>query len=75
MEQFIVGEVSKNWRHGLPVSDTPLVSQQFEHMIAVNQARGYKLHSYVLNRFMIDEHEMNETIIAVFERVTDANVH
>jgi len=67
---FIVAEVSKNWHRGVP--ETPgLVSQALERVIQVNLLRGYRLHSFTLNRLMVSDCELNETIVAVFEAIDD----
>ena len=66
-ERFIVAEISKNWRDGQSLSDTPLIAQQFERVIGVNFDRGYRLVSFSLHRLMTGPTELNETIIAVFE--------
>lgn len=66
--EFIVAEVSKNWRDGQSVADTPILAVQFELCIAVNLARGYELHSWKLHRMMTAPKEMNETIFAVFKK-------
>lgn len=68
MTQFIVGEVSKNWPEesgSLP----GLVCTHFENMIEHNRQLGYRLHSFQMNRVMTAPLKMNETIIAVFERM------
>lgn len=81
-DQFIVAEVSKNWRRKQgtqravrsrepqsdfePAIDGPLLSQLFEQVINTNWARGYQLHSFNVARTMIGLDELNETIIAVF---------
>jgi len=73
-DPFIVGELSKNWRDGVEV--TPglgLLSQQFERMINANASRGYQLHSFQVHRMMTGDNVLNETIVAVFVRVS-ANV-
>jgi len=68
---FIVAEVSKNWHRGVP--ETPgLVSQALERVIQVNLLRGYRLHSFTLNRLVVSDCELNETIVAVFEAIDDA---
>jgi hypothetical protein len=68
-QRFIVGEVSKNWQRGLEaVPGSGLLAQRFEQMIEHNQARGYRLFQFQLHRTMVNFDEMNETIIAVFER-------
>jgi hypothetical protein len=66
--RFIVGEVSKNWSRLVPHNGT-FLCQQFEELIATNLARGYVLHQFQLHRLMTDPGEMNETIVAVFERL------
>lgn len=66
--RFIAGELSKNWRAGEPASTTGLISQQFEGLINHNFQRGYKLHSFSLSQ-TTDGADLNETIIAVFERM------
>ncbi len=66
--RFIVAEVSKNWFNGREVKPSGLLAQQFETVIAHNLARGYRLHSFQLHRLMTGPTDMNETIIAVFER-------
>ena len=67
-DPFIVAEISKNWLHGISLSDTPLLAQQFERVINVNAARGYELHSFQIHRLMVSAGGLNETIIAVFKR-------
>lgn len=69
-EPFIVAEVSKNWRDGAEVTPgSGLLAQQFERVINVNEARGYLLHSFQIARvWSPDGREINETIVAVFER-------
>lgn len=73
MSRYIVGEVSKNWNTRSPGIIPPyeLIQKLFERMIEVNVARGYTLHSFQLHRLMTSPDEMNETIIAVFERTHD----
>ena len=66
---WIVGEVSKNWDDGEPVSgDGRFLCELFEAMVNHNHQRGYRLHSFQLHRVMYSDTGMNETIIAVFER-------
>lgn len=69
MTAFIVAEISKNWIDDVSVADTPPICAQFELLIEHNQARGYRLHTFTLHRLMTSINAMNETIIAVFERV------
>jgi hypothetical protein len=69
-DRFIVAEVSKTWVRGMPVTGTPLISQSFEQIINTNHRRGYHLYFFSLNRLVVSEEEINETIIAVFERTT-----
>lgn len=66
--RFIVAEVSKNWGPETP-TDRDFLCHRFEEVIAVNLDRGYKLHSYELHRMMTGVDVLNETIIAVFERI------
>lgn len=67
--RFIVAEVSKNWADGEELHpEMGLIAQRFEHIINVNAARGYKLLTFSLHRLMTSPNEMNETIVAVFER-------
>lgn len=73
-QRFIVAEVSKNWTDGYHAdNDTRLLAQMFEHIINVNDERGYRLHSFEIHRRMADERTLNETIIAVFERIERVN--
>ena len=68
-DRFIVAEVSKNWIAGREVTPgSGLIAQQFERLIAHNCARGYRLLTFHLHRLMTQPDELNETIIAVFER-------
>lgn len=68
-ERFIVAEVSKNWIDGQELTPgSGLLAQQFERVIDVNDARGYRLVEWRLQRTMTAPNAMNETIIAVFER-------
>jgi hypothetical protein len=67
--RVIVAEVSKNWREGREVTPgSGLIAEQFERVIDVNAQRGYRLVTFSLHRLMVREDELNETIIAVFER-------
>jgi hypothetical protein len=68
MTQFIVAEVSKNWSLNAAGRSPEFIQQAFEKVIEVNRARGYQLHSWQLHRLMVTPEQMNETIIAVFER-------
>jgi len=70
-EPFIVAEISKNWIAGRSLSPL-LLAQQFEIAINHNAARGYRLLSFELHRLLVAPDEMNETIIAVFERLPSA---
>lgn len=64
---FIVAEISKNWKLDMPTPGLPL-HLQFEEVLATNLRRGYILDQFQLHRVMVGPDEMNETIIAVFER-------
>lgn len=66
--RFIVAEVSKNWVRDNEATIPWLLSQQFEQIVNVNYGRGYRLHSFTLHRLALSPDEMNETIIAVFEK-------
>jgi hypothetical protein len=68
---FIVAELSKNWDRGLPVADTGLLSEQFEVVIETNRRRGYRLVTFELDRMVVGDGHINETIIAVFERIKE----
>lgn len=64
---FIVAELSKTWIDGQ--SANPLtISELFEDVININAKRGYVLRSFQLDRIIVNPTQMNETIIAVFER-------
>jgi hypothetical protein len=71
---FIVAEISKNWwRDGVEVvPGSGLLSEQFEKVINVNRERGYALASWGLHRLMVGTDELNETIVAVFRRDSEA---
>lgn len=69
MNQFIVAEISKSWISGVAVNESgPLLATLFETCIETNRQRGYYLHSFQLHRHQASINQMNETIIAVFER-------
>jgi len=73
-DRFIVAEVSKNWIDGRAGGSPLLLCELFERVIATNLARGYRLHSFQLHRVIVragdnlHAPDLNETIIAVFER-------
>jgi hypothetical protein len=67
-ERFIVAEVSKNWINGREVVSNGTLSQLFEGVVNKNADRGYRLLTFQLHRIMARPDEMNETIIAVFEK-------
>ena len=68
MDPFIVAEISKNWINGEEASPgSGLLCQQFERVINVNFQRGYRLVSFQLHRQMVNDRDLNETIIAVFQ--------
>jgi hypothetical protein len=69
---FIVAEISKNWINGSGVTGTPLLAVQFEHVVNINHARGYRLHSFQIDRYSPEPGALNETLIAVFERMRGA---
>ena len=75
---MIVAEISKNYIDGEPVVEA-FLAEHFEEVILRNHARGYRLHSWKLSRVVVHEGsiegsitEVNETIIAVFEKAQDA---
>ena len=69
MDRFIVAEVSKNWVRNQPlIQGSRTISQTFEDVVNVNHERGYRLHSFTMHRLQMGNDEMNETIIAVFEK-------
>jgi hypothetical protein len=72
--QFIVAEISKNWQDGREMQPSGLIARQFEEVIEANRQRGYRLHSFTLHRLLTGPSEMNETIVAVFERVRGPEV-
>jgi hypothetical protein len=76
-DRFIVAELSKNWIGGQELTPgSGLLAEQFERVIATNHARGYRLLTFQLHRLMTKPDELNETIIAVFERgATQSVVH
>lgn len=65
-KQFIVAEVSKNWRDGQSVGSPMILSQRFEAVIEGNLKRGYVLRSWQFNQIARGE-DLSETIVAVFE--------
>ncbi len=66
---FIVAEVSKSWIKGKPATgDERVLAELFEMVIERNRQRGYRLHSFEVHRLMVRPDELNETLIAVFER-------
>jgi hypothetical protein len=69
-QRFIVAEISKNWVQGPngEYPEQPPLRLQFQKIIANNLERGYLLHSFTLHRLLCAPNQMNETIIAVFER-------
>jgi len=69
-DRIIVAEVSKTWVEGRSICpDDPLLCQQFERVIRINAARGYRLQTFKLNQVLTSPLVFVETIIAVFERV------
>jgi len=67
--RFVVGELSKNWFGKNEAMATGLLSHQFEDMLNVYFTRGYRLVTFSLHRLMITHSDLNETLIAVFERI------
>lgn len=69
MREFIVAEIATNWPKAWPVPTNELLAGKFEEVIEHNLAKGYRLHSFQVHRLMVRPEEMNETLIAVFEKV------
>jgi len=68
---FIVGEVSKSYRNGVPIAGNENINALFEQMVNVNHRRGYALNSWKMVRDTnVVEGDIwcNETIVAVFTR-------
>jgi hypothetical protein len=65
---FIVAEISKNWGDGPTPSRKEFLGRTFEEVILTNKTRGYRLHSWKLSRIAVDPTQLNETIVAVFEK-------
>ena len=72
LDAFIVAEISKSYVDGAPVSGSAPLAVSFEMVINKNHERGYRLVSFQLHRMMTRADELNETIIAVFERTAAA---
>jgi len=64
-QRWIVAEVSKNWPEEGFAGQT--LGQLFELVIERNHQRGYRLHSWKLDRWSPEPGKLNECIIAVFE--------
>ena len=68
-DAVIVAEISKSWINGHEVTPgSGLLAEQFEHVINVNRFRGYRLRDFQIVTVMVSVNQMNETIIAVFEK-------
>lgn len=69
---FIVAEVSCNYCDGVLLNPAAgLLSQRFEEVLNVNHARGYRLVDFRVDRVMTGPADLNETLIAVFERAPE----
>lgn len=68
MSEFIVAEITKNWKKEFPVND--LLSQQFEKVINTNLNRGYELYEWRITSIIHNE-VLTETIIAVFKKIKE----
>lgn len=72
-QDFIVGELTKNWIDGVQETDSGLISTQLERMIKVQHARGYSFHSFQMTTTRGTWHNgvvrSTETIVAVFRRI------
>ena len=64
----IVAEVTRNWPDPRRGEIEPLLSQDFEQVIAVNKKRGYKLESWKMTAVGFPHYQGHtvETIVAVF---------
>ncbi len=67
MDRFIVAEVSKNWPD--PDAQPDVLAMRFEIIVNSNWERGYRLISFTLSQVVARPGQLNETIIAVFERI------
>lgn len=65
---FIVAEISKTWHREDVQPAEGWIARLFEQVIEVNLCRGYRLLTFQLDRCVINADELNETIVAVFER-------
>lgn len=72
-KKFIVAEVSKNWVKGTSRSPETLC-EQLERILEVNEARGYRLFKFALTQVMTEPGTMNETIIAVFQKLSATEI-
>jgi hypothetical protein len=70
MTEFIVAEITANWSKGKLFDPAAgLISQRFERVIETNLRRGYALHSFQLNRLLTGPESLDETIVAVFQKI------
>lgn len=65
-KEFIVGEVTKNYRPGETV--TEYISEKFEEIIEENLQRGYELHSFS-HSSVLGAYEQQKSIVAVFRKM------
>lgn len=68
MEKFIVAEISKNWIFGNSTDGKENIGHQFTLIINHNYERGYTLKDWK-HTVTLYEGMMNETIIAIFEKL------
>ncbi len=68
--EYIVAEITTNWPKEWPVPRAEHVSAKFEMVIEHNLERGYRLHSFQLHQVMTAPQQMTETIVAVFQKVS-----
>lgn len=73
----IVAEVTRNWPDPRRGEIEPLLSQDFEQVIAVNKKRGYKLESWSMSTVFVPGSDNQplpgvlETIISVFTKESE----
>lgn len=75
--RLIVAECSKTWSAAdrlTEASPSHLLAHNFEHVLNVNEARGYRLVDWRFSQVAIPDQfggQLVETIVAIFERVED----
>ncbi|MDY3555318.1 hypothetical protein R5W24_004460 [Gemmata sp. JC717] len=75
-ERFIVRELNTSWPKQWPFVPEDLVSGKFEQLLTEQLEQGYRLHSWQLRQYVPPDSpgvQLIETIVAVFEKVSEAN--